>query len=175
MTEEKKREEISPQLFQDDFFEKGHLLRKIWQIIIAIFGWALVIIPIVLTYFIWTRPTINVFGYRIQLQGGFFTLEYLTVVLLFAFLVSAVYVIGMSILQNRKRARLVEQWPTFDPLQSTEKRDIQEAFITERFGNAEFRQNVRTYTVKPEQNLETNQLNKLTGDIAEKSKQGANP
>jgi len=72
-----------------------------------------------------------------------------------------IFAVSMTIIQNRKRDRIVEQWPTFNPINQKERKKTIDDFIDKRFGPKEFRENVRNYTVKPEQNLETHQIQEL--------------
>ena len=74
---------------------------------------------------------------------------------------TAIFSTGMTIIQNRKRDRVVEQWPTFNPINQKKRKKTIDDFIDNRFGDQEFRENVRSYDVQPEQNLETHQIQKL--------------
>lgn len=44
-----KQQKDKQQLYTDKFFESGHWLLKIRQVLIAVIGWLAVIIPIVIT------------------------------------------------------------------------------------------------------------------------------
>lgn len=149
------------QLYTDKYFESGHLWLKIRQTIVAILGWLAVIIPIAITVTsFWASfdPRIpHIWSYH----EGIFEIKFIGIILLFAWAITTIFSIGMTIIQNRKRARLVEQWPTFDPINQKKRKQTIDKFIDHRFGDQEFRENVRTYDVQPEQNLETHQIQKL--------------
>lgn len=159
MTEKKRQ-----QLYTDKYFEKGHLWTKIWQTIVGIIGWLAVIIPILITvtsFWASFNPRIpHLWSYH----EGIFEIKFIGIILLFAWAMTTIFSIGMTIIQNRKRARVVEQWPTFNPINQKKRKQTIDDFIDNRFGNQEFRENVRTYDVQPEQNLETHQIQDLYED-----------
>lgn len=158
---EEKKEKNPQQLYTDKYFESGHLLLKIRQTIVAILGWVAVIVPIVITvtsFWASFNPKIpHIWSYH----EGIFEIKFIGIILIFAWAMTTIFSIGMTIIQNRKRARVVEQWPTFNPINQKKRKQTIDDFIDQRFGNQEFRENVRTYDVQPEQNLETHQIQKL--------------
>ncbi|APU72103.1 hypothetical protein BI355_1804 [Companilactobacillus crustorum] len=74
---------------------------------------------------------------------------------------TAIFSISLTLIQNRKRDRLAEQWPTYNPINQKKRKKVIDDFFDKRFGDKEFRENVRTYNVQPEQNLETHQIQEL--------------
>lgn len=52
-------------------------------------------------------------------------------------------------------------WASFNPINQRKRKDTIDNFIDNRFGSQEFRENVKTYTVQPEQNLDTHQIQDL--------------
>lgn len=155
------KEKNRQQLYTDEYFEKGHLLLKIRQTIIAIIGWLAVIIPIVITvtsFWASFNPKIpHIWSFR----EGIYEIKFIGIILVFAWIMTMIFSIGMTIIQNRKRDRVVEQWPTFNPINQKMRKETIDDFIDKRFGDQEFRENVRSYDVQPEQNLETHQIQKL--------------
>jgi len=145
----------------DDYFARGHWIRKIWQTLIALIGWLAVIVPIVLTvtaFWATVDPHVwHVWSYA----EGIFEIKFIGVLLLFAFVMASIFAVSMTIIQNRKRERLVEQWPTFNPLTQHKRERVLEQFMTERFGPVTLRENVRHYRVQPEQNLDTDDIHEL--------------
>ena len=161
MSKQKDSSEDKQQLYTDKYFEKGHWFLKIRQTIIALIGWLAVIIPIVITvtsFWASFNPKIpHVWSFR----EGIYEIKFIGIILLFAFVMTAIFSTGMTIIQNRKRDRVVEQWPTFNPINQKKRKKTIDYFIDNRFGDQEFRENVRSYDVQPEQNLETHQIQKL--------------
>ncbi|CAJ2231309.1 hypothetical protein [Companilactobacillus paralimentarius] len=156
-----KKQKNKQQLYTDEYFEKGHWLLKIRQTLMSLIGWLAVIIPIVITvtsFWASFNPKIpHIWSY----PEGILEIKFIGVILLFAFVMSGIFSISMTIIQNRKRQRLVQQWPTFNPINQKKRENTIDTFIDKRFGNKEFRENVRTYNVQPEQNLDTDEIHKL--------------
>ncbi|AVK63681.1 hypothetical protein C5Z26_05985 [Lactobacillus sp. CBA3606] len=160
----KQTEAARQQLYTDAYFEKGHWGLKIWQTLVALIGWAAVIIPITITIIsFWStydRRIPQIWSY----QEGIFEIKFIGILLLFSFVLTALFAVSMTIIQNRKRNRVVEQWPTFNPINQNKRKKALAAFMDERFGDAESREKTRYYQVKPEQNLDTNQIQALYDD-----------
>lgn len=155
------KEKNRQQLYTDKYFESGHLWLKIYQTFVAIIGWVAVIVPIVITitsFWASFNPKVpHIWSFR----EGIYEIKFIGIILLFAFVMTAIFSTGMTIIQNRKRDRVVEQWPTFNPINQKKRKKTIDDFIDNRFGDQEFRENVRSYDVQPEQNLETHQIQKL--------------
>ncbi|WP_338232628.1 hypothetical protein [Companilactobacillus muriivasis] len=155
------KEKNRQQLYTDKYFESGNLWLKIRQTIVAIIGWLAVIVPIVITvtsFWASFNPKIpHIWSFR----EGIYEIKFIGIILLFAFVMTAIFSMGMTIIQNRKRDRVVEQWPTFNPINQKKRKKTIDDFIDGRFGDQEFRENVRSYDVQPEQNLETHQIQQL--------------
>lgn len=153
-----KTEKIGQQLYTDKYFEHGHWLLKIEQTLVALIGWVCVVVPIIIT----ARSYIGLQTGRIKpwwsYSEGFFEIKFIGILLLFCFAMVLVYSVFMTIIQNRKRDRLVEQWPTFDPIGQHEREDEVSDFFDQQFGSPEFCHSVRFYEVKPEQNLDTHEI-----------------
>lgn len=156
-----KKQKNKQQLYTDEYFEKGHWLLKICQTLMSLIGWLAVIIPIVITvtsFWASFNPKIpHIWSY----PEGILEIKFIGVILLFAFVMSGIFSISMTIIQNRKRQRLVQQWPTFNPINQKKRENTIDTFIDKRFGDKGFRENVRTYNVQPEQNLDTDEIHKL--------------
>ena len=152
---------VKQQLYTDVYFEKGHWGLKIWQTLVAIFGWICVIVPVVITVTSFWAAYDPKIPHLWSYNEGIFEIKFIGIILLFAFVMVWLFAVGMTIIQNRKRDRVVEQWPTFNPINQKKRETALEKFMDERFGDEEFRHNVRTYQVKPEQNLDTDQIHDL--------------
>lgn len=149
------------ELFTDLYYERGHWGLKIRQTLVAFLGWLGVIIPILVT-------VVSAIGFYNPFVRGFWhqkvgieEIQFFGLLLIFAFFAAAIFTITMALIQNRKRDRVVEQWPTYDPLLQKQRKDELNHFMDERFGDATFRQSAQTYDVQPEQNLDTDEFQKL--------------
>lgn len=149
------------QLYTDEYFESGHIWLKIRQTVIAIVGWMLVFIPLLVT----VMSVAGFYNHRIwqfwRSKTGILQVQFFALVLLFMFILTAIFTISMAIIQNRKRERLVEQWPTFDPIDQKKRKQELNTFMNQRFGAAEFREHVQTYQVRPNQNLATDEIQRV--------------
>ncbi|CAJ1182373.1 hypothetical protein [Companilactobacillus nantensis] len=155
------KEKNQQQLYTDKYFESGHILLKIRQTIVAIIGWFAVIIPIVITVTSFWASFNPKIPHIWSFSEGIYEIKFIGIILVFAWVMTVIFSTGMTIIQNRKRARVVEQWPTFNPIDQKKRKQTIDDFIDQRFGDQEFRENVRSYDVQPEQNLETHEIQKL--------------
>lgn len=155
------KEKNQQQLYTDKYFESGHILLKIRQTIVAIIGWLAVIIPIVITVTSFWASFNPKIPHIWSFSEGIYEIKFIGIILVFAWVMTVIFSTGMTIIQNRKRARVVEQWPTFNPIDQKKRKQTIDDFIDQRFGDQEFRENVRSYDVQPEQNLETHEIQKL--------------
>lgn len=149
------------QLFTDEYFEKGHWLLKIRQTLVAILGWICVLVPVAVTLISYFGVETHRFRPVWRYAEGIFEVKFLAVVLLFLAAVALIYTVTMTIIQVRRRDRIVEQWPTFNPIDQKARKTELEKFMDKRFGDPQFRQNVRNYHVTPDKNLDTDQFQKL--------------
>ncbi|WP_119327124.1 hypothetical protein [Companilactobacillus musae] len=154
-------EKNKQQLYTDQYFESGHIFLKIRQTLVAIIGWIAVIVPIAITITSFWASFDNRIPHIWAYHEGLYELLFIGLILIFAFFMTAIFSISMTLIQNRKRDRLVEQWPTYNPINQKKRKKVIDDFIDQRFGDQEFRENVRTYDVQPDQNLETHEIKKL--------------
>jgi hypothetical protein len=156
-----KKEKERQQLYTDMYFDEGHWWLKIWQTFIAILGWLCVFVPIIITvtsfWAVYNPKIPHLWSY----SEGIFEVKFIGVLLIFAFAMSSLFAVSMTIIQNRRRDRLAEQWPTYNPINQRRRETELEKFMDERFGDKEFRENTRYYEVKPEQNLDTDQIKEI--------------
>lgn len=108
-----KNEKERQQLYTDLYFEKGHWWLKIWQTLVAIFGWMCVFVPIIITatsfWAIYNPKIPHIWSY----SEGIFEIKFIGILLAFAFVMASLFATSMTIIQNRRRDRLAEQWPTY--------------------------------------------------------------
>jgi len=149
------------QLYTDEYFGPGHWGIKLWQTFVGLLGWVAVIVPVVITILsIWStydRRVPRIWSY----QEGVFEFKFIGILLLFFFVLTSLFAVAMTIIQNRKRNRVVEQWPTYNPINQKQRQRALAKFMTDRFGDAEFRENTRYYEVQPDQNLDTDEIQHL--------------
>lgn len=149
--------------YTDLFFDKGHYLLKVKQVMSALIGWTFFIIPTYITvvsylYFISDKHV----GWKIwSYLEGIELINTLIVIGLFAAFMTLIYTVTMTIIQNNRRESFVEKWPTFSTVVSIERQQRANEFMAKRFGDEEFRQTVRYYDVTPDKNLSNGELSRI--------------
>ena len=149
--------------FKDDFYARGHWGLKIWQTVVTLVCWLLFIIPGVITGMTYvahlTRGRYGWFFWHYP--EGMMTIAFLLTVLAFACGMIAVFCLASAFIQNQRRYGLSEKWPLVDLNQNQQEINLAEKFMTQHFGPPTVRHNIRTYTVRPEHNLATDQLKEI--------------
>lgn len=148
-------------LYTDQYFEKGHWSLKIKETLLTSLAWLGVIIPVAATLLTIFAPQVLGLSQQWSREQGVFQLKFMGIILVFAFVMVAIFTVALTIIQNRKRQRLVEQWPTYNPINQVKRQEYLEEFMTERFGSIEERHQTKFYRVTPEQNLDTDQLQQI--------------
>lgn len=148
------------QLYTDHYFARGHWGLKIWQTIVALLGWVCVFVPIWIT----VKSFLGVHGHGRPIwryAEGIYEIKFIGIILFFLASVALIFTVTMTIIQVRKRDRLVAQWPTFNPVRQKRRVTTLDQFMDKRFGPATVRMAQRNYTVQPDQNLDTDQIHDL--------------
>ena len=151
--------------YSDLFFEKGHWLLKIKQLLIALLGWVCFIVPTCITIASFLYKTSNgKYGIAFwKYSEGVLEIKFLLILLAFCVVITFTYAASMTIIQNNRRESVIEKWPTFDSVSSIERRKRGKKFMADRFGEEEFRHNVKYFEVLPEKNLKNDELSKVLG------------
>lgn len=152
---------VEQQLYTDDYFDHGHWLLKIRQTLAAVLGWICVAVPMLITTWSFYGVESGKIKPLWSYAEGIFEIHFIGVILLFLVAVAFIFTVSMTIIQVRKRDRLVEQWPTYDPINQKARETELEKFMDRRFGDPEFRENVRTYRITPDKNLDTDEFQQL--------------
>ena len=149
--------------YRDDFFERGHWLLKLRQVLVVLLCWLLMLLPIIVTgaTYLAYRTHGKHGHYFWHYSEGFAEINFLLVFLAFAVFMVATFCFAMAFIQTVRAKGLVEKWPLFDFDEEETEAKRAEKFMAKRFGPKEMRQNARYYTVKPNQNLPKDKL----GDV----------
>lgn len=145
----------------DKYFSKGHWWTKICQTLMAIIFWICVAIPVYWTISSTLLINNQHFIHAWRYEEGRTLFYFFDRFFIIAFIILAVIVIISTIHNNHRVKQHVEKDIQYDEPQLLARKAHLEAFYTARFGNKAFRENVRSYHVKPEQNLEVNEIHKL--------------
>lgn len=154
-------------LVSDPYYEKGHLGIKIFQTIVAIIGWVLVVLP-----FIWVLSPIflgniakrfNLFTYVEELQ----TLKFLLIFLTIAFFSILILFVSLTIWNNYRFGHLLQKKAMYNTERVEKRRQLLDTDFEKRFGPRAEREAVCYYLVKEEQNLDTHYIRELykKGDV----------
>ena len=163
-------------LVSDSYFEKRHYLLKILQTVVAIFSWLCVVAP-----FIWILlPFISpenarenhILVYKEEMQ----TLKFLFIFLCIMFVVIEVIFVLLTIWSYYKPQmaaivavdalsfffkNLLQKSVQYDEERLDARRQLLKDEYDKRFGPEEFRREVCYYSVKEEQNLDTDFVRNL--------------
>ncbi|MFT8424742.1 MAG: hypothetical protein ABF630_04615 [Liquorilactobacillus sp.] len=146
--------------YDDLFFEKGHLGLKIWQTLVAIFSWAFVIIPVIITGFSFSvtrwelNSKLNFWKYDFEFQ----TFKIIFELLVFFTIIGVIFTITSTIVQNNRREALSEKWTLFDSMEDLRRQERFEAYANRKFGSKKYRESISFYSLKEEDNLADDEI-----------------
>ena len=155
------QEEAKKSLVYDHYFEKGHYGSKIFQTIIALLGWCGVIIPFLWIIFPFVFPNRARFDHIIIYREEKSTLLFLFIFLSISFIFLSILYIILTFLNNYRFKHFLQKEKQYDAERVDVGRKLINQAYDERFGTKDFRHNVCFYSVKEEQNLETDFVKKL--------------
>ncbi|CUS25849.1 hypothetical protein FC70_GL000758 [Paucilactobacillus oligofermentans DSM 15707 = LMG 22743] len=147
------------QLYTDDFFDKGHMGLKTREGIVVLISWIVAIVPITITILSFTGFYHHEVFRFWKSKVGIYEIHFFGTILFCTFLVAGFYAITMAILQNHKRNRVVDKWPTYDPNEQIRRRKLIRKLMNDQFG-ADCKK-YSYYRVEPDQNLDDNEFLKL--------------
>lgn len=138
---------------QDNFFEKGHWWLKIRQVLFNLVFLAVLIVPIVILFNSLTSGQLVKEFYHWTYADGFQLTDYLNSAILLAFVIILVCSLAFLFRNNHREQNVYPKKKTYDATKLAERKVILDKMYTERFGDAEFRENVRYYAVDGDKNL----------------------
>jgi predicted membrane protein len=155
------REEAKKSLVYDPYFERGNYKNKIFQTGIALLGWFGVMIPFfwILFPFIFTKQASrdHITVYKDEKS----TLIFLFYFLLVAFVFIAILYVILTSWNNYRFKNFLQKSEQFDSKRLETRKKLINKVYDERFSSKEYRHNISYYSVKEEQNLETDFVQKL--------------
>ena len=137
------REEVASILVKDKYFSKGNYWLKIWQTLVALLGWMIVVLPFIWVFFPLTRP---------ERAKDFYLYAFLLEKKMLYFLIISFVLTRWS---NRNLYRKVNKSFEYEDEELKKRQELLEEMYTERFGTKEERETVRFYSVSEEKNLDT--------------------
>lgn len=97
--------------YQDDYFARRHWVRKIWQTLVALLCWLVLLTPCVITlgtYLAYVTDGRRGFFFW-HYREGFGELDLLIVLLVIIGVVTAIFCLLVGAVQNRRRKRVLER------------------------------------------------------------------
>lgn len=152
MVQKAVRDEVSEQFIEDEFFEKGHVGLKIRQVLITILAWIGFFLPFLLVLFpilFWHNWAIvfDVFDLAIRIFKIMDDFLYIALPLIL------IYLILLTFKNNRRYKKVLQKEITYDEETLEIRKEVVEAFMTERFGDKAFRQSQKFVSIPEEKNL----------------------
>ncbi|MCV3161099.1 hypothetical protein OHD86_01980 [Enterococcus faecium] len=153
-----KREEVASILVKDKYFSKGNYWLKIWQTLVALLGWMIVVLPfiwVIWVFFPLTRPErakdFFLYAFLSEKKMLYFLIGFF-VLIFFSFLITSFVLTRWN---NRNLHKKVNESFEYEDEELEKRQELLEEMYTERFGTKEERETVRFYSVSAEQNLDT--------------------
>lgn len=146
---------------QDNFFEKGFWILKIRQVLFNLVFLTVLIIPIVILFNSLSKGKLISTLYYWTYSDGFDLTDYLNSAILLAFVVILVFSLAFLYRNNYREQNVYPHKKTYDAQKLAERKAILEAMYAERFGDSEFRENIRYYAVDGEKNIPEHMIEDL--------------
>ncbi|EGP5221146.1 hypothetical protein EH322_13050, partial [Enterococcus faecium] len=145
-------------LVKDKYFSKGNYWLKIWQTLVALLGWMIVVLPfiwVIWVFFPLTRPErakdFFLYAFLSEKKMLYFLIGFF-VLIFFSFLITLFVLTRWN---NRNLHKKVNESFEYEDEELEKRQELLEEMYTERFGTKEERETVRFYSVSAEQNLDT--------------------
>ncbi|WP_374286973.1 cell division protein [Lactococcus sp.] len=152
---------VDEKFVSDPYFEEKHFGLKVYQTLIAILGWFGVLLPFLwlMVPFFSSHPDypINFLYYKEELP----TFQFLALFLGIIFVAILILYISLTLKNNDNYKNKLSTQIKFNEDQVEIRKIILEEEYTKRFGSAEFRKSVKSYTIKEEQNFDTHFVQEL--------------
>lgn len=155
------REEVQKHLIDDAYFKKGHHSLKIFQTIIAILSWLAVLVPFIWIALPFIFPNNTKLKHFLVYKDELQLLKFLEIFLGIAFATILVVYILLTIWNNHRFKTLLQKATQYDEDQLAIRRQLLKEEYDKRFGPEEFRKEVCFYSVKEEQNFDTDFIRNL--------------
>ncbi|KRK64653.1 hypothetical protein FC72_GL002061 [Companilactobacillus tucceti DSM 20183] len=146
----------------DAFFERGHVLLKIRQIIITILAWIIMIVPIYWTLSLTVFANKNMQGQPWSVPEGKDLFDFFGHFLTDAFLVLTIITVAFTLYNNYYTTYHVKKHTIYNEKKLFARREAIKDFYSSKFGERYYRRNeIRYYVVTPENNFEIKTIDKI--------------
>ncbi len=146
----------------DAFFEQGHWLLKIRQILITIIAWVIMLIPIYWTLSITVFFNKDLKGQPWSVPEGKDLFNFFEHFLSYAFIILAIITVSFTLYNNYYTKNHVKRHAIYDEQKLFARREAIKDFYSSKFGERYHRRNnIRYYVVTPENNFEIKAIDKI--------------
>ncbi|KRL67304.1 hypothetical protein [Companilactobacillus versmoldensis] len=138
------------ELYEDKYFNPGNGFLKFKELMITIAGWIFVLS---LMTFVLISIGSNNIPSLIPHSKGLYAVNHLAIILISLSIISFLICIFLTIMNNYRNNSFFDTNSVLEVDRQKKREKIYEKFVTKRFGNQEYRQNIKICNIKPEQNL----------------------
>ncbi|WP_099974369.1 DUF4064 domain-containing protein [Lactobacillus terrae] len=160
-TKEHEERKTAEKYINDKYFEKGNFWLKFRQTVIVILGWMCFIIPIYWTIsatLFFNKKTLRTIWNYQEGRDLFYGFGRFFII---AFVVIALITIIFTIQNNYYTKHHTKKETKYDQERLLTRRNAMKDFYTEEFGQPEVRRSIKYYSVKPEQNLDSDTIREI--------------
>ncbi|AKP67913.1 hypothetical protein [Companilactobacillus ginsenosidimutans] len=147
--------------YEDKYFKPGNKSLKIKEGFITLVGWAFVMGLMTLVLISSMANIDSRLPKLIPHDSSFYEINHMAFILFTLSIISFLISIFLTIMNNYRNKSFYNSVSILDMKREKKREQLFEDYVTERFGNRNFRHNVRAYEVSPEQCLEKNTYQKL--------------
>lgn len=155
------RDEVKKLLVSDAYFEKKHYSLKFFQTIVAILGWICVVVPFLWVFLPFIYPEFARENHFLVYKEEIQTLKFLFFFFCIMFVAIAILYVILTYWNNYRFKHLLQKEVQYNEERLDIRRQLLEDDYEVRFGPEEFRKTVCFYSVKGEQNLDTDFVREL--------------
>ncbi len=146
----------------DPYFEKGHWIFKIRQTILTILAWIVLLVPVYWTFSATVFITKSFKGTIWSVNQGRDMFYSFARFLGGAFIVLFIITLSFTFYNNYYTKHHVKKHAIYDENRLLERREAIKDFYTQEFGERSIRRNqIRYYSVNPQQNFDVGAIHKI--------------
>lgn len=160
MVQKATREEMNEQFIEDQFFEKGHGVLKLRQIIMTVLAWIGFFVPFILVLFpiLFMRERVIIFE---AFQTVLRMFRILSVFFIILSCLTIIIFVWMTYRNNRRYTEVLGKTVTYNEEKVAIRKAAIDQFATERFGSKAARETQRFTSIPEEKNLDTSTISDI--------------
>ncbi|OQO64490.1 hypothetical protein [Enterococcus faecium] len=139
---------------RDNFFEKGHLLLKIRQLVLNLIFFVILVLPVMILFNSLANGENWSFVHYWTYKDGFDLTKYLSSAILLAIVLVLVLSLAFLFRNNYQEQHVYPRKKTYDEGILKKRKAVLNELYTERFGDKSFRETTKYYEVDADQNID---------------------